>query len=106
MFRTASIARGFRASVVCALLAHLVLVLAMAASPALHDTIHDGAGHADHLCAVTLFASGGVEDGAAPVLAPEFARLEMPDAVRVDGAEVAAVFLAGAVLEHAPPFIS
>lgn len=106
MFRTASIARVFRASVVCALLAHLVLVLAMAASPALHDAIHGDADYADHLCAATLFASGGVEDGAVPVLAPEFARMEMPEAARADGADVAAVFLAGAILEHAPPFIS
>jgi len=44
----------------CALLlAALVLLLAvMAACPAVHEWFHHDAGHADHVCAVTLFAHG------------------------------------------------
>ena len=40
----------------------LVLLLnAMASSPELHEFFHADAGHADHECAVTLFAHGQVE---------------------------------------------
>lgn len=55
------------------LLVALVLLLnAMAASPALHELIHQDAGKADHECVVTLFAHGHVDsvDGAVPVAVP------------------------------------
>ena len=40
----------------------LVLLLnAMASSPELHEFFHADAGHADHECAVTLFAHGQVD---------------------------------------------
>ena len=106
MPRFANIARTFRAGVAWALIAHLVLTLAMAACPELHRAIH---GHADddgHECAVTLFASGGVDHAAAPFLAPEPQRIELTAARVLRAADVAAVFLLGGVLEHAPPFVS
>jgi hypothetical protein len=55
------------------LLVALVLLLnAMAASPALHERIHHDAGKADHECVVTLFAHGHVDsvDCAVPVAVP------------------------------------
>jgi hypothetical protein len=53
-----------------ALLAGLVLLLnAMAASPALHELIHKDADSASHSCAATLFAHGHVESAACDVLA-------------------------------------
>jgi hypothetical protein len=52
------------------LLVALVLLLdAMAASPELHELIHADAGKADHQCAVTLFAHGQVECAAVDVAA-------------------------------------
>ena len=106
MSRVGIIARVCRAGVAWALIAHVALTLAMAVCPDLHRAIHEEADEHGHECAVTLFASGGVDHGAAPLLAPEPQRIELP-AVRVlHTADVAAVFLVGAVLEHAPPFVS
>ena len=49
-------------AVIATLLAGLVLLLdAMAASPALHELIHNDAGSTEHQCAVTLFAHGQVD---------------------------------------------
>ena len=59
-------------AVVASLLTGLVLLLnAMAASPALHELVHADAGKADHECAVTLFAHGQVDSASltVPVLA-------------------------------------
>jgi len=55
------------------LLVALVLLLnALAASPALHELIHKDAGQADHECAITLFAHGQVDSASCdvPVVVP------------------------------------
>ncbi len=39
----------------------MLCLLALAASPKLHELIHKDAGRADHQCAVTLFAHGQVD---------------------------------------------
>jgi hypothetical protein len=53
------------------MLASLVLLLnALATSPALHELIHKDAGQADHQCAVTLFAQGKVDSPACEVTVP------------------------------------
>ena len=106
MFRVGIIARVCRAGVAWALIAHVALVLAMAVCPDLHRALHADADDRGHECAVTLFASGGVAHGAAPLLAPEPPRIELPEVRALHAAEVAAVFLLGAVLEHAPPVVS
>jgi hypothetical protein len=47
---------------IAVMLAGLILLLgAMAASPALHELIHHDAGQAEHQCAVTLFTHGSVD---------------------------------------------
>ncbi|MGA3268081.1 MAG: hypothetical protein ABSE16_14795 [Verrucomicrobiota bacterium] len=52
-----------------ALLVALVILLdAMAACPALHELIHKDAGHADHDCAVTMFAQGKVDSAIVEIL--------------------------------------
>jgi hypothetical protein len=56
-----------------ALLVGLILLLnAMAACPALHELIHKDADHADHQCAVTMFAHGKVDSVTCevPIVAP------------------------------------
>jgi hypothetical protein len=42
-------------------LASLLLLTALAASPALHEHIHHDAAKTDHECAVTLFAHGKID---------------------------------------------
>jgi hypothetical protein len=58
----------FGRSLIAVLLIGLVLLLnAMAACPALHELIHKDADHADHQCAVTMFAHGKVESASVDV---------------------------------------
>jgi hypothetical protein len=55
-------------AVIASLLSGLVLLLnAMAASPALHEWFHSDAGESGHQCAVTLFAQGQVDSAAVEV---------------------------------------
>jgi len=57
-------------AIIASLLAGLVLLLdALAASPQLHELIHQDAGSAEHQCAVTLFAHGQVDAAAVEVAA-------------------------------------
>lgn len=57
-------------AVLASLLIGLVLLLdAMAASPALHEMIHKDAGKADHDCAVTMFAHGKVDSATVEIAA-------------------------------------
>ena len=52
----------FSKSFIAFLLVGLVLLLGVtAASPALHKLIHTDADHADHQCAVTMFAHGKID---------------------------------------------
>lgn len=51
------------------LVALLLLLNAMAASPSLHEFFHADASHADHQCGVTLFAHGQVESSVVDVAA-------------------------------------
>jgi len=54
------------------LVAFVLLLNAMAASPALHELIHKDADNASHSCAATLFAHGHVESAVCdvPVVQP------------------------------------
>jgi hypothetical protein len=59
-----------RKAVVALLLVALVLLLdAMAASPALHELVHRDADSPDHQCAVTLFSHGQVDSTTVEVAA-------------------------------------
>ena len=56
-------------AIIASLLAGLVLLLnALAASPALHELFHPDANNSFHACAVTLFAHGHVDTAAADVI--------------------------------------
>ena len=93
-----------RRLVAALLLAHLLAVLALAASPRLHAWLHPGEADDDDDCAVVLFLHGTV-DGAAAV--PVVTALTALGTVFVAGAGPAAfvpsVFARGRVFEHAPP---
>jgi len=88
-------------------LAHLLAVLAMAASPELHEYLHHDAGHDDHQCAVTDMLAGGSGDGspAQPIAVDAVILSQVCTLVEFDPPRLASLFLAGSVLEHAPPAI-
>jgi hypothetical protein len=68
------------------LVAFVVLLNAMAASPTLHEFFHADAGNAGHQCAVTLFAQGQVDAAAvhvAPNVPPVFAEFVLRAAVPI-----------------------
>lgn len=102
LLRTLSL--PLRRGVALALLLAVMLVVAMAASPRLHEWLHHDADHADHECAVTLFASGSAADQvAAPQVLAEV-DLVWVETLRMEVARE--VFLArveGRIRERAPP---
>jgi len=95
---------GFRRAVVALVLAHLLLIMAMAASPELHKWIHQDADDDDHDCAVTLFIHGASSDApVAAVVVAVFAGvfLYVCKILRLDWVENP--ILSSLILEHAPP---
>jgi hypothetical protein len=103
IFRGAHVSHLFRSFVALALMAHLVAIVAMAASPHWHEEAHHDADAPGHDCAVMLFLSGAADD-AAP--APLLSRVELAcvESVRMEAAQK--VFLArrdGRIRDRAPP---
>jgi len=92
-----------RALVAYAIIAHLLLICAAAASPALHEWMHPDADCADHDCAITLFASGACHDASAPILAPTPDLVPLLDEVATGHLELASSLRFSGILEHAPP---
>ena len=94
---------GFPRAIGFAVILHLLAVVWMAASPALHSATHADASEPDHACAVTLFDAGNLHS---PATHADFATLS--DLLLVERVEplierVAAVRFSPGVLEHAPP---
>ena len=89
-------------------LGHLLLAIALAASPSLHALVHHDADHADHECVVTHLLNGDFSDGipVAPVSvsAPCWSDLAetLPHGAHDDVAEL---WLTNGVLEHGPPML-
>ena len=92
-----------RAFIVYVLIAHLLLICAAAASPALHEWMHPDADCADHDCAVTLYVSGACHETPPPVLvlAPDLAPLL--DALPTERSVFLSAYRFNGILEHAPP---
>jgi hypothetical protein len=86
-----------------AVILHLLAVLWMAASPALHAAAHPDASEPEHACCVTLFEAGSCN--AAPMLSAFFLNVAQPiiEHVHPVNVRVAAVRFSLGVLEHAPP---
>ena len=86
------------------MLAHLLAMIALAASPRLHHWVHPDAGDDDHDCAVALFLHGGCGQAPVAAVAPVCAHVWrvalLPEDVPV---WVAGVFAVNGTLEHAPP---
>ena len=90
-------------AVAFALVASVLFVLALAANPHWHERLHHHDADAVHeVCVVDLFAAGAVDHTAtAPLTFLFTATASLSPALAV--ADVPSSFLAGAILEHAPP---
>ena len=92
-----------RASVAILASAAFLWALTLSASPQLHERVHSDANRAGHTCAVTMIASGNLNDSppAALIITPApVVELKIPE-LKPQRAE--SLFLLGAVFEHAPP---
>lgn len=94
---------GFPRAIGFAVILHLLAVLWLAASPALHSATHSDASEPEHACAVTLFEAGTYH---APTTHADFAALsELRFVERIEPLieRIAAARFSLGVLEHAPP---
>jgi hypothetical protein len=78
--------------------------LLVSVSPQLHGYIHDDANRGDHVCAVTLTASGSYDHASQPPLisAPQF-DVGFAASSSLTLAWVSPVFLNAHIFAHAPP---
>ena len=90
---------------VAILLAHLLAVMAMAASPALHEWVHGDAKDSGHDCAVVVFIAGGAEAAVVVVFVVAVLVASGSPAV-LRGEWVEGIFRVLRILEHAPPAAS
>jgi len=94
---------GFPRAIGFAVILHLLAVLWLAASPALHAAAHPDASEPEHACCVTLFEAGSFN--APPLLAVFIlnAAPQVIERIRAVGVWVGEVCAVLGVLEHAPP---
>jgi hypothetical protein len=78
--------------------------LVASASPQLHARIHADANRTDHVCAITLIASGNYEHATQLPLvsAPQF-QIWFPAIVALASTWVKPLFLGAHIFAHAPP---
>lgn len=100
--------KRFERTVAVLLVAHLLAILAMAASSQLHGFFHHGANHDDHRCAVTDMLSGAGGDGSfsQPITVAAILPHQFHSVAEFDPVWIASLFLTNCVLEHAPPALS
>jgi len=94
---------GFPRAIGFAVILHLLAVLWMAASPAMHAAAHPDASDPEHACCVTMFEAGNFHT---PTVHADFtAKPELLFVERVEPfiERIAAVRFSLGVLEHAPP---
>jgi hypothetical protein len=98
--------KGWQNAVVYLLIAHLLIVVALAASPHLHQLFHHDADHGSHECVVTLMISGGSDGSPAPQVLEAGAILttSFNFSPKTHSPDVTPLFLSAHVFEHAPPF--
>jgi hypothetical protein len=100
-------AKAWQNAFACLLTAHLLIVVALAASPRLHQLLHHGADHGDHECAVTMMISGGTDGSCGSPVFDANAIFPIAFGSRPDmhSRDVAPLFLDAHVFEHAPPIV-
>lgn len=89
-----------------AVLAGLLLAVALAASPELHERLHHDGDEQEHVCLATTLQAGGFGDVlvALMVVAPMAEIIATEPLHAAEKAE--SFFLSCRVLEHAPPLVS
>jgi hypothetical protein len=93
-----------RVLIAAVLFAAFSWTLLVSVSPQLHARIHADANRSDHVCAITLIASGSYENTAQPQLisGPEF-NVSLPASTALTPAWVKPLFLDAHIFAHAPP---
>ncbi len=90
-------------------LMQMIMALAMAVAPDLHEHLHHDAGDSHHECAVTHLIQGDFGDATPPpslAIAPVQAAPSNEVFADDTPASVTPLWLANGVLEHAPPQLS
>ena len=78
--------------------------LLVSVSPQLHACIHSDANRSDHVCAITLIASGSYEHGAQPpVISPPQFDVSFAATAELTSTWVSPLFLNAHIFAHAPP---
>jgi hypothetical protein len=93
-----------RALVAAVLFAAFSWTLLVSVSPRLHGCIHSDANRGDHVCAITLIASGSYEPGAQPpVISPPQFDVRFAATAELTSTWVKPLFLNAHIFAHAPP---
>ena len=100
-------AKAWQNAFACLLAAHLLIVVVLAASPELHQLLHQDAGRSEHECAITVMLSGGSDGSPVPQVFDPGAILLVAHQFlpEMHARDVAPLFLGAHVFEHAPPLI-
>ena len=78
--------------------------LLVSVSPQLHGCIHSDANRSDHVCAITLIASGSYEHGAQPpAISPPQFDVRFAASAALTSTWVRPLFLNAHIFAHAPP---
>jgi hypothetical protein len=97
---------GARVLVAAVLFAAFSWTLLVSVSPQSHARIHGDANQADHVCAVTLVASGSYEHGAQPpVISPPQFDVRFAASAELTSTWVKPLFLNAHIFAHAPPAV-
>jgi hypothetical protein len=93
-----------RVVVAAVLFAAFSWTLLLSVSPQLHARIHADGNGADHVCAITLIASGSYEHGAQPPLvSPPRLDVRIAASAELTSTWVKPLFLNAHIFAHAPP---
>ena len=78
--------------------------LLVSVSPRLHGRIHSDANRGDHVCAITLIASGSYEQGAQPpFISPPQVDVRFAATLELTSTWVKPLFFNAHIFAHAPP---
>jgi len=95
-----------RACVAVFVSAAFLWMLVLSASPQLHARFHADANRTDHVCAITLIASGSYEHSAQPPLVSADALVsQFSEIPALTPCWVQSPFLGACIFEHAPPAV-
>jgi hypothetical protein len=96
--------RSDRAVVAIFLCLAFLWTLALSASPQLHQRVHRDANRGDHVCAITMVASGNYNHSpAAPLLSVPALAEQFSPVPALTPQWVESAFLLARIFEHAPP---